>query len=193
MSTGERVLWRVFPWDPLAAEGERFSAAFVPAGQGSGRFDLPGRSSGVLYLAETPEHAVGELIQRFRNQPAPLDAADLVVAGHTLALVRVSVAPAVAGRVADLCDPGLLARHGIRPDDTAARRRATSQEVAAGLHAEGYVGLRWWSAFFGEWHTVVLFRERAGAGALAYAAPTALGLAHPAVVEAARSLDVPLP
>lgn len=192
MSAAERVLWRVFPWDPAAAEGERFSATFVPAGQGRGRFDLPGRPAGVVYLAETPEHAVGELIQRFRNQPAPLERADLVVAGRTLALVPVTLSPAASAGIADLCDPALLARHGIRPDDTAARARPPSQRAAAELHEAGHAGLRWWSAFFGEWHTTVLFRDRLGADALDYGTPAPLHLAHPALAEAALALDVPL-
>ncbi|HEU4453701.1 MAG TPA: hypothetical protein VFR81_11610, partial [Longimicrobium sp.] len=75
---------------------------------------------------------------------------------------------------------------------TAARARPPSQRAAAELHAAGHAGLRWWSAFFGEWHTVVLFRERLGAGALGYGAPDRLHLAHPALTEAALALDVPL-
>ncbi|HEX8241997.1 MAG TPA: RES family NAD+ phosphorylase [Longimicrobium sp.] len=188
----ELRLWRVFPWDPGAAEGERFSAAFVPGGQGRGRFDLPGEAAGVLYLAESPEHAVAELIQRYRNQPAPLEPADLTAYGHALALVEVTVRARVAERIADLCDPEVLARHAIAPDRTAARDRAASQSIAAGLHAGGYAGLRWWSAFFGEWHTVVLFRGRLAAGDLRYAGPARLSVDDSAVREAARSLDVPL-
>lgn len=190
MNGGERTLWRVFPWDPTAAEGERFSAAFVAGGQGRGRFDLAGNAAGVLYLAETPEHAVAELIQRFRNQPVPLDMADLIVAGRRLALVDVTIPGTL--RVADLCDPGVLARHGIAPDATAARTRATSQRIAADLHGQGYAGLRWWSAFFGEWHTVVVFRDRLAEIPFRYGSPSPLDLAHPALVEAARSLDVAL-
>jgi hypothetical protein len=43
---------------------------------------LPAVPGGVLYLAETPEHAVAEAIQHYRGQW--LDAADLIVAGHPL-------------------------------------------------------------------------------------------------------------
>lgn len=88
-------LWRVFPWDPNAAEGERFSASFVPGGQGRNRFDL-----------------------------------------------------------------------------------------------RGHAGLRWWSAFWGEWHTTVLFRDRIPADAITYGVPLPLGIAMPPVVEAARLLDI---
>ena len=191
MSGEGRTLWRVFPWDPAAAEGERFSAAFVAGGQGRGRFDLPDRPSGVLYLAETPEHAVAESIQRFRNQPVPLDADDLTVMGRPLALVPVTLDAQIDGGIADLCDPATLVRHAVPPDRTAARTRATSQRVSAEIYEAGYAGLRWWSAFWGEWHTVVVFRDRLAAR-LAYGAPAALDLSHHAVAEAARSLDVPL-
>ncbi len=190
--TGGRRLWRVFPWDPRAREGEPFSATFVPGGQGRGRFDLPGRASGVLYAAESPEHAVAEMIQRFRNQPVPLEMDDLLVAGHPLALVEVGVAEGLSARIADLCDPALLARHAIAPDTTAARARPASQRVAEAVLAGGYAGLRWWSAFFGEWHTTVLFRESAAAADLAYGPPEPLDLGHAALREAARWLDVTL-
>lgn len=191
MNGGKRV-WRVFPWDPAARPGEPFSATFVPAGQGRGRFDLPGHGQGVLYAAESPEHAVAEMIQRFRNQPVPLDVDDLMVSGRVLSLVEMELADALGGRIADLCDPGLLARHGIAPDHTAARARAPSQRAAEAVRAAGYAGLRWWSAFCGEWHTLVLFRERAGAAEVAYGEPEPLDLGHPALREAARWLDVPL-
>lgn len=187
---GARRLWRVFPWNPAARDGEPFSATFVPGGQGRGRFDLPGRAAGVLYAAESPEHAVAEMIQRFRNQPVPLEMDDLVVAGHPLALVEVEVAAGLGTRIADLCDPALLARHAIAPDTTAARERPTSQRVAEALLAAGYAGLRWWSAFCGEWHTTVLFRESAAAGDLACGPPEPLDLGHTALREAARWLDV---
>jgi hypothetical protein len=71
---------------------------------------MPG---GVLYLAESPEHAVAERIQPFRGQP--LDAADLRAAGHALALVRVELPQGLATGLADLCDPDVLSRLGIRP------------------------------------------------------------------------------
>jgi hypothetical protein len=76
-------LWRVFPWDPAAAEGDRFSAGFVPGGQGRNRFDLPGQPRGVIYLAESEEHAVAEMIQAYRNSPEPLTNGDLTAWGIT--------------------------------------------------------------------------------------------------------------
>ncbi|MET0396684.1 MAG: RES family NAD+ phosphorylase [Longimicrobiaceae bacterium] len=180
------TFWRVFPWDPAAPPGEPFSASFVPGGQGSGRFDvLPGR---VLYLAESPEHAVAEKIQRFRAHE--LEPWDLTEFGRALALVPVELAPAPAARVADLCDPAVLLEHGVRPDQVAARSRDTTRAIAAGLHARGLAGLRWWSAMWGEWHAVTLFLDRLAEGDLRWGKPEPLSLDHPAVREAADALMI---
>ncbi|HEX8395270.1 MAG TPA: RES family NAD+ phosphorylase [Longimicrobium sp.] len=183
-------LWRVFPWDPGAAEGERFSATFVPGGQGRSRFDLPGNPLGVLYLAESEEHAVAEMIQGFRNSRDPINEDDLTAWGHTYALVPVTVDSFVWPRIIDLCDPSVLQDVGVTADLPAARTRTTTQAISATLHARGHAGLRWWSAFWGEWHTVVLFRDQVPPRALIYGSPVPLHPAHPAVAEASRLLGI---
>lgn len=182
-------LWRVFPWDPDATAGERFSAGFISPAQGKGRFDLPGQPAGVLYLAESPDHAVAETLQHYRGQT--LGEEDLLVGGHRLALVGGTVTDAVREGVADLCDPGVLVRLGVRPDETASRDRGITQRIAATVHAAGHTGVRWWSALSGDWHTVTLFRERLP-DAPEYGAPEPLTLAHPALREAARAIGVGL-
>ena len=181
------MAWRVFPWDPEADEGEPFSPAWVPPSQGQGRFDLPATPGGVLYLAESPEHAVAQRIQHFRGQS--LDEADLRAAGHALALVRVEPPPDVVNDLADLCDPHVLSRLGIRPDETASASRATTQRLAASIHGAGYAGLRWWSALRGDWHTLVLFRDRIR-DRLAFDPPEPLTLSHDAVRTAMRELGI---
>ncbi|HET7321302.1 MAG TPA: RES family NAD+ phosphorylase, partial [Longimicrobiaceae bacterium] len=163
--------------------------SFVPAAQGKGRFDLTGVAAGVLYLAETPEHAVAEMVQHYRGQR--LDDSDLRVAGHRLALVSVTLDAAVRDGVADLCDPAALLGLGVRPDETASRDRRVTQRIAASVHAAGHTGLRWWSALSGDWHTVVLFRDRLDPPP-AYAPPEPLTLTTPALREAARSLGIAL-
>lgn len=180
-------LWRVFPWDPAAADGERCSLTYVPATQGQGRFDLPGRPGGVMYCSETPEHAVGEMIQHYRGHL--LDEADLRVGGHRLALVHLGLPRRVRDRVLDLCDPAVLARLGARPDETASNDRKVTQRIASRIHGAGDAGLRWWSALTGDWHTVALFRDRL-VPAPTYGPPDALTIDHPAVVEAARVLGI---
>ncbi|MEX2526214.1 MAG: RES family NAD+ phosphorylase [Gemmatimonadota bacterium] len=183
-------LWRVFPWDPNAAKGERFSAAFVPGGQGRNRFDLRGSALGVLYLAGNEEHAVAEMIQGYRNSTAPLANDDLTVWGHRYALVSVGLAWDLWPGIEDLCEPAALAELQITADRPAYRDRRFTQQIASTLHASGRAGLRWWSAFWGEWHTTVLFRDRIPADAITYGTPVPLDIAMAPVVEAARLLDV---
>lgn len=182
----ERV-WRVCPWDPAAPPGAAFSAAHVPPAPGKGRFDLPGVPGGVLYLSETPEHAVAESIQHYRGQE--LDEADLRILGHRLALVDVRLPPDVRAGAIDLCDPEVLVRLGIRPDRTASRDRHVTQAIAADIHRAGHAGLRWWSALVGDWHGIVLFRDRLNPG-LEFGAPEPLRLEHPAVREATSALGI---
>lgn len=182
------TLWRVFPWDPGADPGAPFSAAYLPPQSGHGRFDLPRRSeASTWYFAETPEHAVAERIQDLRNRSL-FDQA-LHERGYRLALVAAeSAAP---DDPVDLCDPGDLARRDIRPDRLAFRDRDVTRRIAAELHADASVtGLRWWSAFRGEWHTIALFSDRLTDDALRFGEPQALRLDAPAVVSAAAALGI---
>lgn len=180
-------VWRVFPWDRSAPEGERFSVTYVPPGQGKGRLDLPGVPGAVIYCSETPEHAVAEMIQHYRGQV--LEEPDLRAGGHDLALVDLTLAPELRERVLDLCDPAVLVRLGVRPDETASHDRKVTQGIASRIHGAGYAGLRWWSALTGDWHAVVLFRDRLDPPP-AYGSPELLTMDHPAVVEAARMLGI---
>jgi hypothetical protein len=180
--------WRVFPWDPRAEAGQQFSPSFVPSSQGSGRFDLPGRSAGVLYLAETQDHAVAELIQGMRGNV--LEAEDLTRWNRELALVSVEIEDQIVAKVADLCDPAILQTLVLRPDLLAARERAVTQGLSQAVLDAGYSGLRWWSAFIGEWHGTVLFLESLDPETLIYGEPEVLDLSHAAVREAAAILDI---
>lgn len=190
MSTPEArpgVCWRVFPWDPGAPPGARFSPSHVPEPTGRGRFDLPRDLSPVLYVAETGAHAVGEALQAWRGQP--LRSAHLIRAGLPLALVEARVPPASVGRLANLCDPAHLAATGTTPDTTAARRRERTQPIARAAWDAGHHGLRWWSSFWGEWHTVVLFTRRLGSR-IRWGEPEVLTPEHPGVREAADLLGM---
>ena len=182
-----RIAWRVFPWNPGAPAGEPFSPDWVPPAQGQGRFDLPGTPGGVIYVAETQVHAIAEMIQHYRGQH--LEDADLTFAGHPFAIARAVIAKGVSDGLADLCDPTLLAELGIRPDETASADRRATQGIAARIHGLGYHGLRWWSAFRGEWHTLVLFRSRLEDG-LRFEPPEPLSLSHAAVIQSMRELGV---
>lgn len=181
MKPRQGPLWRVCPWDPAAPPGQPFSLTYVQPQQTSGRFDLGNRPP-VLYLAESPEHAVGEKLQRFRGRR--LTPAHLREYGLTLAIVAVTPAPRVIEAIADLTDPEVLHRLDLRPDVIASRDRRRTQAVARRLHQEGYSGLHWWSALTGDWHTTVLFLDpdRVPPRDVALGQPEPLSLRHPGVV-----------
>jgi hypothetical protein len=182
------TLWRVFPWDPRAVDGAPFSPSHLPPQSGQGRFDLDlGENPSTWYFAETPDHAVAERIQDLRNRTLFEEA--LFEHGHRLALVAVEAPRDPAP--ADLCDPVVLAKLGIAPDRLAYRDRDVTRSIATRLHAGGAAsGLRWWSAFFGEWHTIALFSDRLRKGELVFGEPETLRLDTPAVVAAASALGI---
>jgi hypothetical protein len=181
----------VFPWDPAAERGAPFSPEYVvPAErQTKGRFDLG--TTPVLYLAESPEHAVAELLRPFTGRR--LADPQLIGAGHRLALVEVALDPAVSPRLGDLTDPAVLLRYGIRPDLLASRNRPATQSISRSLFDQGLSGFRWWSALHGDWHALLLFLARIAPGELAYGDPEPLTLAQPAVAAAARELMMEVP
>lgn len=140
----------------------------------------------MAYLASSPEHAVAEVIQPWRG--GRIGSAHLRRAGLPLGLVRVTLAsPSVS--LADLCRAEVLLRLAAEPDRTASRDRAITQPIAQRVWDEGYAGLRWWSSFWGDWHTHVLFMERVD-GALAFEVPEVLEPDHPAVRLGAESLGI---
>lgn len=186
MSTGP--FFRAFRWDPDAAEGDRFSAAFVPSTQGNGRFDLPGDPAGVLYLAETPDQAIGEKIQRYRGHQ--IDDADLFEAGRRLAVATVHIDERIVAAIPDLCRPQALDQFSLTADQLAVRDRARTQAIAARLDADGHHGLHWWSAFFGEWHAWVLFRRRLPPGSIRIGEITPVTLDFGPLLQAAELLGI---
>lgn len=179
--------WRVFPWDVSARPGAMFSPSFVPSTTGRGRFDLSVDKSPVLYVAESPEHAIAEALQSWRNRP--LRRAHLERARHPLALVEVAVEDDRADELLDLCDPRVLTDIGSAPDEVASRHRGRTQPIAAASWDAGRPGLRWWSAFWGDWHGVVLFTARLEPG-LHFARATPLSLDSADVRSAAAALGM---
>lgn len=143
----------------------------------------------MLYLAEAPDHAVGEALQPWRGRQ--LTSGLLRRTGLPLALVRVTVNLDVPGELADLCDPDLLARLALPPDRLASRHRRITQPLSSALWEQGYSGLRWWSSFRGDWHVVALFMARAS-GRVEFGGPEPLTLDSPAVAQAASLLGMEL-
>ena len=170
------------------SEGSLFSPSFIPPTTGRGRFDLPLACSPVLYVAESPEHAIAEAIQPWRNRP--LRQPHLARAGRPLALVGVQ-APEMASDLADLCRPDMLGRLGLSADRVASRHRRRTQAIAASVWDSGHAGLRWWSSFWGDWHGIVLFTARMKGG-VRFGSPEVLSAENPALQEAAAALGMPV-
>jgi hypothetical protein len=183
-------LWRVFPWDPTAADGAPFSPSYVTPRQVDGRFDLHGNPL-VLNLGESPAHAIAEQIQDYHGRR--LEQTDLTESGRPLAVVEVR-ADIQPGFLADLCDPRQLSRFGCRPDELMSRTFGCPQAISRRLHDAGLSGFRVWSALTGDWHCTVLFMDRVSeAATITFDTPTRLTIDQPALRDAAEVLEIRLP
>jgi hypothetical protein len=188
----QRVTWRCFPWNPAAKEGSPFSASHLVPGQTVGRFDLLDRPP-VRYLAESPEHALGEALGPFRG--TTFRPAYLRQHGYQLALVEVTLAKELVARIPDLTDPEVLAALGIRPDELAHHDRALTQDLARRLHDAGAdtgnpAGLRWWSALTGAWHTNIVFTDRERRGEVTFGVPRPVAASDPVLRGALAVLGI---
>ena len=163
-------------------------------GQTVGRFDLHDRPP-VRYLADSPEHAIGEVLGPFRG--TDFHPSYLQQSGRRLALVAVTLAPSLEARIPDCTDPATLGALGLRPDELAHHDRSLTQAIARRLHARGAAtgdpaGLRWWSALTGAWHTTVVFTDREQAGEVTFGAPRTLEPADPEMIRALGVLGIRL-
>lgn len=143
--------WRVFPWNAGAADGAPFSARYVPpAGtQTGGRFDLG--VPALLYLAQSPAHALAELLQAHRGKtitPEHLIRSDPHEPGsyHPLSLVRAALPAEIEARLPDFTDPAVLLALDLRPDQLASHDREVTRAISRRIHADAarYPGFRWW-------------------------------------------------
>lgn len=181
-------LWRVFPWDPGAADGEPFSPSYINPSQDDGRYDLQGKPL-ILNLADSPAHAIAEQVQARHGRR--LRKRDLTESGRPLALVQVTLEGRLSS-IADLSLPGVLHRFGCRPDELMSRDPECSQRLSRRLHRRGLAGFRVWSALSGDWHCTVLFMDSWTRSSLAFGRPKPLMLRSRGLAEAARVLDISL-
>jgi hypothetical protein len=115
--------------------------------------------------------------------------------GYPLALVEVTLAPALRERIADCTDPQVLVALGLRPDELAHHDRTRTQAIARRLHDLGTAagnpsGLRWWSTLTGGWHTIVVFTDRERAGEVTFGVPQPVQPSDPAVLRALSVLGI---
>ena len=176
------ILHRCFAWDQRAGhDGPDGPLWFPRIYQGDGRHDNPERY-GCLYVSTSPLSPVVEQLARFRGQR--LLPSLLRRRGLPLALADLELDD--EAELIDLDDPVVLRRERLRPSRVATRDRRVTQPQALTLHDRHReaAGVRWWSTYEGSWINVTLF-DRAAPG-LRVTAVHALGLDHPAVVEAAE-------
>jgi hypothetical protein len=199
-SIAHGVLWRAFPWDRAAPDGAPFSLRSVAPGfrQNYGRFDLHGQPS-VLYLAQTPAHAVAEVLRGLKSHPGDPSTRHRLADEDLLGprgLPRVVVGARLPARVADAVPDfargEVLARFDVRADELCSRDRRVTQAAARRIHAhpDAVPGFCWWSALHGDWHVVLLFLDRVGIGEIQFGEPEVLTVDHPAVAEAAEALGL---
>lgn len=161
-------------------------------GQRVGRFDLDDAPP-VRYLADTPDHAIAEMLSGFRG--TDFHESYLRKSGYPLALVEITLSASLVARIPDCTDPQVLSAHGLRPDQLAHHDRALTQSVARDLHSRALVtagpaGLRWWSALTGAWHTTVVFTDHERPGEVAFGAPQLLRASDPVLGTARTVLGI---
>ena len=156
------ILYRVFPHDGRASEGELGGPLWWPRGlQGDGRHDNPELYT-CMYGSEVAISPVAEALAPFRGtgQVAP----EMLVRGElALALARLSLTD--DAELVDLDDPRVLLEEELRPSRVATRERSLTQAQAARLfeaHAAS-AGLRWWSALESLWINATLFDRASSA------------------------------
>ena len=163
---------------------------YVHPNQGGGRWDNPDRYL-VLYVARHAEAAVAETFGNLaRWGPAMLHHP---VLDTTRALIAYDLPDTT--RLADLDDPHLLVELSTRPSRVVTRNRATTQALAARIHATAgrgpggrrWAGIRWWSYWSPEWPTIALW-DRDG---LTVQRVEPLATQHAAVLAAADHLSAP--
>jgi len=153
-----RVAWVDPKWQRLAADAPGHPLYVPVERQGGGRFDNPGHYV-ALYTATTPQAAVGETFGNLASWPS--SEITRTKDGRPRCLVTLELRDSAA--IADLDNPRVLSKLGLRPTDVVRRNREHTQEVALELWMErektGFRGIRWWSYWRPEWEIVMLWSD----------------------------------
>jgi hypothetical protein len=172
-------LYRIFPWNPDAAENEIGGALFAPK-SASGRFDNPDLYQG-LYCATSPEAAVGErfgFLARWRPS-------SFIEGTRRLSLATIDAPDEL--KLADLASLEVLEAFGVtRVTEVATRSRDATKRLAQRIFESGqYDGLTWWSVYLADWTNVLIWNR---ADLRLATTPEHLTVTHPAVTTAAALL-----
>lgn len=177
-------LYRVFPAVKGARRDRPGGALFVPAVQGAGRIDNPERYA-VLYAAAQPAAAVGEMFGDLHRWVPAMLGPKAYLPGSFMALATLDSGAVLL----DLDDPDELSSRGLRPSQVVTRDRGTTQAWALRVWRERrYGGVSWWSMRDADWTSAGTW-DRDGTDLVA---SEPLTLDHPALVEAADTLAIPI-
>ena len=185
------LVYRVFPFDPAAAAGTPGHPDYLHKPQGKARLDNPQHYE-TWYFAATPEAAVGEVFGDISvwgddmfEYPALPDAR------RTLGVFELPDSL----NLLDLDDARALLDRGIRPTQVIARNRSATQGWALKIFGESsdtgqrrWDGVRWWSFHRPHWTVFGLWSARGEPPHHRFVNTDPLHVAHPAVVDAARTL-----
>lgn len=182
------MLYRLFPHEPGAGPHDEWGPLRVArAYQGWGRHDNPD-AYGALYLSREPAAAVVERLRRLLGRE--LSEARLHPKGRTLSLAGID--DGALDPLPDLDDPQELLDRGLRPSVVASRERDRTQPIALAAFEEGHDGISWWSTVEASWTNVTLFAERALPKLSLAGDPEPLSMEHPALLEAAEAIGLPV-
>lgn len=183
------LLHRVFAYLPSAPAGRPGHPGYVHTPQGKGRLDNPDQYV-CCYLSAEASGAVGEVfgdLIRWSDRMFTVP----FLPGSRRALGTYSVPDDTP--ILDLDDAKALLDRRLRPTQVIARNRPVTQAWALGVYNERspggqrlWSGVRWWSYQRPHWRVFGLWDTRPDCVDVA-----PLGLAHPAVIDAARALAKP--
>lgn len=183
------LAYRIFPYLARATPGEPGHPLYEHRPQRGGRIDHPDYF--VWYLGRSPEVAVGETFGDLAEwDPSMFEVPFLP--GARRALGHFHLPDEL--RLLDLDDPVVLAERGLRPTHVVVRNLAVTQAWGHAIWAERdphepatrrWQAVQWWSYHHPSWPVVA-----------SWVRPEVirveeLTLDHPAVVEAARTLNRP--
>lgn len=176
------LLYRVFPYLPIAKLNEPGHLLYVHPDQGKGRWDNADLYR-AIYVASSPSGAIGEAFAHLTRWSTAMLAHPLVPgAQRSLGVYSIDEE---RNPLLDLDDAAMLVERSLRPTDVVIRNRPRTQDIARRVHAEKrWAGLSWWSMHRPQWTVHVLWNLQG----LKFEGVEQLP-AHPAVHDAARLLS----